>query len=232
MLPAPHFVDRVDAGRRLGVALLSRSAERPLVVLGLPRGGIPVAARVAEELHAPLDIFVVRKLGVPGHEELALGAIASGGAQVFNHDIVAQLRMQPELLERVAAREWKELHRRERAYRGDTPFPAIAGATVIVVDDGAATGASMHAAIVALRQLKPRAIIAAIPVASREAVRMFHTVADDCVAVIRPEPFYGVGIWYEDFSEVSDNEVHALLAGAHKRWEEELLARAGTTTIP
>ena len=219
MFPAPHFVDRYDAGRRLGVALRKYATDRPLIVLGLPRGGVPVASCVAEELKAPLDIFVVRKLGVPGHEELALGAIASGGAQVLNGDVIGQLGVSPLAIERVVAQERLELERREEAYRGARHFPVLAGETIIVVDDGAATGASMRVALIALRQLGPRAIIAALPVASRDALETLEAVADECVCLVTPEPFYGVGLWYGDFSETSDVEVRVLLADARRRWQ-------------
>lgn len=218
MLTTRHFTDRYDAGRRLGVALRGHAGDRPLIVLGLPRGGVPVASRVAEELNAPLDVFVVRKLGVPGHEELALGAIASGGVQVFNEDVIGELGVAPDTIQRVIAAETRELERREAAYRAEHAFPVVAGETVIVVDDGAATGASMRVAVVALRQLGPRAIIAATPVASREALRLLEAVADECVCVLTPDTFDGVGRWYADFSEVSDVEVRVLLADARRRW--------------
>lgn len=221
MRATAHFIDRYDAGRRLGIALRKHAGDRPLIVLGLPRGGVPVAARVAEELHAPLDICVVRKLGVPGAEEYAFGAIASGGARVLNDDVIAQLGISPETIERVVAKEELELRRRESAYRGVRAFPVLTGETVIIVDDGSATGASMRVAVAALRHLGPRTIIAALPVASRHAVRMLKTVADDCVCIIEPEPFYGVGLWYEDFSQTSDAEVRALLDDARRRWEAD-----------
>jgi predicted phosphoribosyltransferase len=226
MLPGPHFHHRHEAGIRLGAALLPHATDRPLLVLGLPRGGVPVAARVAEVLQAPLDIFVVRKLGAPGHEELALGAIASGGVRILNDDLISQLRIRPEAVERITAHESRELDRREQTYRGDRPFPSLEGATIIVVDDGAATGASMRAAIAALRQLKPRAIIAAVPVASQDAVRLLRSIADECVCIVTPEPFHGVGAWYKDFAEVHDREVRALLYEARTRWESE--SAAGT----
>jgi len=224
---SPHFVDRYDAGRRLGVALRQYATDRPLIVLGLPRGGVPVAACVAEELDAPLDIFVVRKLGVPGHEEVAFGAIASGGARVLNGEVIGQLGISPLVIERVVAQEQTELERREAAYRGARRFPVLAGETVIVVDDGAATGASMRVAIIALRQLGPRAIIAALPVASRDSIRALRAVADECVCIVAPEPFYGVGLWYEDFSETPDGDVRVLLADARRRWNVASPIHAG-----
>lgn len=226
---SPHFRDRYDAGNRLGTALQRHAADRPLIVLGLPRGGVPVASRVAEALDAPLDICVVRKLGVPGHEELALGAIASGGARVLNEDIVDELGISADTVEQVVARETRELQRREMAYRGARHFPVLAGETVILVDDGAATGASMRVAVRALRQLGPRSLIVAVPVASRQAVQALRTVADDVVCIIEPEPFYGVGLWYGDFSETSDAEVRVLLADARRRWASAAPLHAGTT---
>ena len=218
VLATAHFVDRYDAGRRLGIALQGHATDRPLIVLGLPRGGVPVASCVAEALSAPLDICVVRKLGVPGHEEFAFGAIASGGARVLNAEVIESLGISPRVIESVVAQEELELHRRETVFRGERRFPILTAETVIVVDDGAATGASMRAAVVALRQLGPRKIIVALPVASREAVRLLKAVADDCVCLIEPEPFYGVGLWYRDFSETSDTEVSVLLADAGRRW--------------
>jgi putative phosphoribosyl transferase len=218
MRPQPYFVDRYDAGTRLGAALHTYATDRPLIVLGLPRGGVPVAARVAEEIGAPLDICVVRKLGVPDHEEYALGAIASGGARVLNRDVIDQLGISAQTIAHIVARETLELHRREKAYRGAKRFPVLAGETVVVVDDGAATGASMQVAVAALRQLGPRAIVVAIPVASRQAVQLLKAAADDCVCIVEPEPFYGVGLWYQDFSQVSDEEVRVLLAEAERRW--------------
>jgi predicted phosphoribosyltransferase len=218
VLATAHFVDRYDAGRRLGVALHRYATARPPIVLGLPRGGVPVAACVAEALEAPLDVFIVRKLGVPGYEELALGAIASGPVRVLNDDVIDELNIPDEVVERVVAAEIRQLERREHVYRGDDPFPPIAGETVIVVDDGAATGASMRAAVLALRELEPTAIIVALPVASRDAVRLLRRVADDCTCIIAPEPFYGVGRWYGDFTQVSDEKVRILLAAARRRW--------------
>jgi predicted phosphoribosyltransferase len=173
---------------------------------------------VAGALEAPLDVFIVRKLGVPGYEELALGAIANGPVRVLNDDVIDELKIPDEVVQRVVAAEVRQLERREHIYRDDDPFPSLAGETVIVVDDGAATGASMRAAVLALRELEPAAIIAAVPVASRHAVQVLRRVADDCTYIIAPEPLYGVGRWYEDFTQVSDEEVLILLAGARRRW--------------
>lgn len=230
MLRSSQFVDRRDAGRRLGAALRKYANARPLIVLGLPRGGVPVAACVAEELGAPLEPLVVCKLGVPGFEEVALGAIASGGARVVNRDIVRKLSIPGSVIEHVAAEQQRELDRREVAYRAGRHFPSLADATVIVVDDGAATGASMRVAIDALRELGPRAIIAAVPVASREALALLRSAADACECLLVPEPFYGVGLWYQDFSETSDAEVIGLLAESRRRLKrtEPIHAHVGT----
>lgn len=214
-----QFIDRDDAGRQLGIALKAHAGDRPSIVLALPRGGVPIGAHVAEALDAPLDVCLVRKLGVPGQEELAMGAIASGGARALNRDVIVPLGITPWMIERVVAHETAELHRREIAYRGNRPFPNLVGETVILVDDGAATGASMRVAVEALRQAGPRSIIAAMPVASRQAAQMLREVADECVTIVEPEPFYAVGYWYADFSEVSDAEVRELLAEARRRWE-------------
>jgi putative phosphoribosyl transferase len=216
MFDLPRFADRDEAGRRLGAALRGYARERDLIVLALPRGGVPVAARIAEALHAPLDVCIVRKLGVPGFEELAMGAIASGGARVLNTEMIAQLGYPQEVVDRIVEREEHEVRRRESLYRGDRPFPDLAGRTVIVVDDGAATGASMRAAVVALRQLRPRKIVVALPVASREAARLLSAAADDCVCLLQPEPFYGVGAWYEDFTQLADDDVRAMIADSEQ----------------
>ena len=218
MFPGPHFVDRYDAGRRLGEMLREHVTDRPLIVLGLPRGGVPVAARVAEALDAPLDIFVVRKLGVPNHEELAMGAIASGGAEVLNSDVIRAMGIPGGAIEQVVAAERLELNRREIAYREGRAFPTLTGETVVVVDDGAATGASMRVAVLALRQLGARSIIAAVPVASRDAIELLDAAADETMCVIAPEPFYAVGAWYQEFAESTDGEVRMLLAEARRRW--------------
>jgi predicted phosphoribosyltransferase len=219
MLSPPYFIDRYDAGHRLGVALRQLPLEPPLIVLGLPRGGVPVAVRVADELDAPLDVFLVRKLGAPQNAELAFGAIASGGVRVLNKSIISTLRISPQAVEYVVAAEERELARREAAYRDGRAFPSLVGQTVVVVDDGAATGASMRAAIVALRRLRPSSIIAAIPVASRDAIWSLETIGDGCVCIIAPNHFDGVGQWYRDFTQVSDREVRQLLAEAHRRRE-------------
>jgi predicted phosphoribosyltransferase len=185
-----------------------------VLVLGLPRGGVPVAFEVARRLGAPLDVFVVRKLGVPGHEELAMGAIASGGILVLNDDVVRRSGVSRAQIEHVAARERQELERRERSYRGDASHPDVAGRTVILVDDGLATGSTMRAAVAAVRQEHPRRVVVAVPTAAPEVCDAFREDADDVVCAATPEPFYAVGLWYEDFAQTSDEEVHELLEDA------------------
>jgi len=208
----PLFRDRRAAGRLLATKL-ARYAERPdVVVLALPRGGVPVAYEVAQALDTPLDVFVVRKLGLPGHEELAMGAVATGGVRVLNEPIVRGLSIPDEVIEAVAAREQAELARRERLYRGDRPPLDVRGRTVILVDDGLATGATMQAAIQALRQLHPARIVVAVPTAALETCDALRAKADDVVCAVTPDPFYAVGLWYEDFSQTSDDEVRELLA--------------------
>jgi predicted phosphoribosyltransferase len=183
-----------------------------VIVLALPRGGVPVAYEVATALRAPLDVFLVRKLGVPGYEELAMGAVATGGVRVLNEEIVQGLRIPDYVIDAVAAWELQELARRERVYRGDRPQPNVRGATVILVDDGLATGATMFAAIKALRQQQPAQIVVAVPTAAPKTCDEMKTQADDVVCAITPEPFHSVGLWYEDFSQTTDEEVRELLA--------------------
>lgn len=211
------FSDRREAGRKLAETLKNYAGRNDVVVLALPRGGVPVAFEIAEFLGAPLDVFVVRKLGVPGQEELAFGAIASGGAMVLNDDLVRALRLSRDVITRVAERESIELERREKAYRDSRPKADIAGKTVIVVDDGLATGATMRAAIKALKKLGPKDIVVAVPVGSVDTCRELDQMVDVvCVCEETPEPFYGVGMWYTDFSQTTDEEVQALLAKAGK----------------
>jgi predicted phosphoribosyltransferase len=211
MFSRSRFRNRVEAGRRLA-ELLKAYANRPeVLVLALPRGGVPVAYEVARALGAPLDLFLVRKLGVPGHHELAMGAIASGGVRVLNRDVVDMLRIPESAIAAVAAREQTELERRERAYRGDRPPPEVRGKTVILIDDGLATGSTMRAAVGALRQEGPARIVVAVPAAAPETCAEFEVEVDEIVCAIAPDPFFAVGLWYEDFSETSDDEVRDLL---------------------
>lgn len=212
-----QFYDRNEAGEFLAEQLTSYINKPDVIVLGLPRGGVPVAAQVARRLNAPLDVFTVRKLGLPGHPELAMGAIASGGVRVLNGDVVESLRIPDEVIQAVTADEYQELQRRERLYRDDLPLPEVAGKTVIVVDDGIATGSTMVAAISALRQLGAAKLVVATPVIARSTVSSLAKHADDVVAVLTPVEFYGVGQWYNDFSQTSDEEVRALLAQANQR---------------
>jgi len=207
-----RFRDRVEAGRRLA-ADLTQYAHRPdVVVLALPRGGVPVAYEVARALGAPLDIFVVRKLGVPGHEEVAMGAVATGGIRVLNDALVRSLGIPRDVIEAVTAREREELARRERLYRGNRAPVDVRGRTVILVDDGLATGATMVAAVRALRQRGPARIVVAVPIAAPETCDAMRAEVDDVVCAMTPEPFHAVGVWYENFSQTSDAEVRELLA--------------------
>jgi putative phosphoribosyl transferase len=210
----PLFKDRTDAGRKLAEKLL-RYANRPeVIVLGLPRGGIPVAYEVANALNAPLDIYLVRKLGVPGHEELAMGAIASGGIRVLNEDVVRILGIPEEAIDYVATIEQRELERRARSYRDGRPEPQLQGKIVILVDDGLATGATMRAAIQALRTQNPARIVVAVPTSDPEICESLGREVDEIVCAFTPKPFMGVGLWYRDFSQTSDQEVRYLLSQA------------------
>ncbi len=206
-----RFADRRDAGRRLAERLERYRGRDDLVVLGLPRGGVPVAAEVAAALDAPLDVFVVRKLGVPGHEELAMGAIASGGVGVLNDDVVRSVGVHKDEIRAVAARERETLEAQERAYRGHGPPVDVRDRTVILVDDGLATGATMRAGIRALRGLGAAAIVVAVPTAPRETCEALAREVDDVVCATTPDPFTAVGIWYRDFRPVSDEQVRELL---------------------
>jgi predicted phosphoribosyltransferase len=206
------FRNRRDAGRVLA-AYLAHYANRPdVLVLALPRGGVPVAYEVANALGAPLDVFLVRKLGVPGHEELAMGAVATGAVRVLNERVVGGLGIPDDVIDAVVAREEQELRRRERLYRGDRLPPDVRGRTVILVDDGLATGATMLAAVRALRQQQPARIVVAVPAGSPDTCAQLRSESDDVVCAITPEPFSAVGRWYEDFAQTSDDEVRALLA--------------------
>lgn len=219
------FRDRREAGQVLATMLSGYRDDPDVVVLGLPRGGVPVAYEIAVTLHVALDVMVVRKLGVPGHEELAMGAIASGGVQVINEDVVRYLNLTPAVLASVAAVEQEELARREQAYRGERPPVAVDGRTVILVDDGLATGSTMRAAVTALRRRRPARIVIAIPTAAPETCEELKLEVDEIVCPMTPAPFYGVGQWYEVFDQTPDEEVRDLLeraaqalnrGGAHK----------------
>jgi putative phosphoribosyl transferase len=210
------FHDRNEAGRALARALTAYRNRKDVLVLALPRGGVPVAAEIAAALGAELDLMIVRKLGAPGQTELAMGAIASGGVRVLNRDVIASLGIKETAIEEVARREQQELERREHAYRGERPRPAIEGHCVILVDDGIATGATMRAGIEALRRLKPAKIVVAVPVAPPDTVARLRNVADEVVCLATPEPFWAIGQWYVEFPQLSDETVRQALAEAWK----------------
>ena len=212
-----RYHDRNDAGQQLAEQLRLYANRPDVLVLALPRGGVPVGFAVAQALHAPLDVFLVRKLGVPGHEELAMGAIASGDVRVLNEDVVHFLQIPLTVIDAVAAQEQEELDRRTRYYRRGRPPLDVQRCTVILVDDGLATGATMRAAVMALRQQQPARIVMAVPIASSTVCHELETVADEVVCAETPEPFYAVGLWYEDFAQTSDAEVCDLLARAEHR---------------
>lgn len=214
---ARGFRNRLDAGRELADRLQDVAGRDDAVVYALPRGGVPVGFEVARRLGVPLDVMVVRKLGVPGHEELAMGAIASGGVVVRNEEVIAGLGIDDDTLEQVAARERVELRRREQRFRGDRTTPSVEGRTVIVVDDGIATGSTVKAAVRALRQRGPDRIVVAIPVAPREAIGELGDLADEVRCLQTPAPFMAVGAWYEDFRQTTDDEVRELLDRAEER---------------
>jgi putative phosphoribosyl transferase len=206
-----RFRNRSDAGRQLAAKLNAFANRHDVVVLALPRGGVPVAFEVARALNAPLDTFLVRKLGVPGHPELAMGAIATGGVRVLSEDIIEQLGIPRTAVEQVAVRERLELDRRDRLYHGDRRLPLLRDRTVILVDDGLATGATMEAAIVAVKQYQPARVIVAAPVGAIDTCQRLKTLADDVICASTPEPFQAVGLWYEQFDQTSDDEVIELL---------------------
>lgn len=209
-----RFKDRIEAGRLLADKLVSYAGREDVIVLALPRGGVPVAFEVASRLKAPLDVFVVRKLGVPWQEELAMGAIATGGVHVLNEDVVKGLRISDEQIAAVEAVEQKELERRELVYRANRPALEVQGRTVILVDDGIATGTTMRAAIAALHKLRPARLVVAVAVAARSTCEELEPEVDDVVCVAAPEMFYAVGLWYDHFPQTSDEEVRSLLERA------------------
>jgi putative phosphoribosyl transferase len=208
------YRDRTDAGRRLAAELWKYAGRPDVIVLALPRGGVPVAYEVARALRAPLDVFVVRKLGLPAHPELAMGAIASGGIRVLDQTAIRRFGVTEQEVAAVAAAEERELDRRERRYREGGSLPDVAGKTVILVDDGLATGATMAAAATALRTLHPARLIVAVPVSAPDTCEAFRAIADEVVCAATPEPFLAVGMWYDDFSQTTDEEVHELLTRA------------------
>jgi putative phosphoribosyl transferase len=211
-----RFADRFDAGRRLAARLKHYAGRPDALVLALPRGGVAVGYEVARALRLPLDLFLVRKLGVPGHEELAMGAIASGGVRALNEEVITMLHIPPAVIERVAAAELRELERREALYRAGRPPLHLAGRTVILVDDGLATGSTMRAAVLAVRQQQPAAVVVAVPVAAPEVCAAFRSLADEVVCLETPPVLHAVGMWYRDFRQLTDAEVRDLLARAEQ----------------
>lgn len=209
-----RFADRAEAGRRLAAKLAKYARRDDVLVLALPRGGVPVGYEIARALDVPLDVFVVRKIGVPWHEELAMGAIASGGVRLLDPDVIRIADVDPAEVEEMTEREHLEVERRERLYRGNRPFPDLRGKTVIIVDDGLATGSTMQVAVAALRKENPARIVVAVPVAARETCAAFENIVNEIVCEITPEPFAAVGLWYDDFSQTSDDDVHDLLTRA------------------
>jgi predicted phosphoribosyltransferase len=205
------FKDRVDAGKKLAKELSKYANRSDVLILALPRGGVPVAFEVAKELNVRMDVFIVRKLGVPGNEELAMGAISSDNIRVLNEDVVRSFQIPERIINMVSENELKELERRERAYRGDRPKPEISGSTVILIDDGLATGATMRAAAAAIKTKNPAKIVVAVPTGARDTCELFGREVDEVICVATPEPFYGVGAWYGNFSQTTDEEVCELL---------------------
>ncbi|OEU44026.1 phosphoribosyl transferase [Methanosarcina sp. Ant1] len=210
------FNDRADAGKKLAKKLSEYANRSDVIILALPRGGVPVAFEVAKELNVKMDVFIVRKLGVPGNEELAMGAIASDNTRVLNEDVIRSFQIPQSVIDEVAVNELRELERRERLYRGNRPKPDISGSTVILIDDGLATGATMRAAAAAVKTKNPAKIVIAVPTAASDTCSAFENEVDKTICVATPEPFYGVGAWYEDFSQTTDKEVCELLNKAAK----------------
>jgi len=217
MLFTYRYKNRAEAAGQLADLLQAYANRSDVLVLALPRGGVPIAYEIAQRLNAALDLMLVRKLGVPGHEELAMGAIAPGGTQVLNDEVIRGLGISKETIDQVAAVELHELRRRERAYRGERPAPRIQGRCIILVDDGLATGATMRAAIAVVRQQQPSEIVVAVPVAPPDTVAALRQEADAVICPATPEPFLGIGRWYEDFAQVTDEDVRALLERAWQR---------------
>ncbi|HII93341.1 MAG TPA: phosphoribosyltransferase [Methanosarcina sp.] len=205
------FKDRVDAGKKLAKELSKYANRSDVLILALPRGGVPVAFEVAKELNVRMDVFIVRKLGVPGNEELAMGAISSDNIRVLNEDVVRSFQIPERVINMVSENELKELERRERAYRGDRPKPEISGSTVILIDDGLATGATMRAAAAAIKTKNPAKIVVAVPTGAPDTCELFRKEVDEVICVATPEPFYGVGAWYGNFSQTTDEDVCELL---------------------
>lgn len=205
------FANRRHAGKKLATQLAGYASRSDVLVLALPRGGVPVAFEVARALRAPLDVFLVRKLGVPGHEELAMGAIATGGVRVLNEEVTSRIHIPSSVIDEVARREEQELERRERLYRGDRTPPSVQGRTVILIDDGLATGSTMRAAATALRKMQPSKIIVAVPIAAAETCADLRSEVDEVICGATPEPFMAVGAWYSDFEQTTDQEVRELV---------------------
>jgi putative phosphoribosyl transferase len=223
-----RFRDRPEAGRLLASQLVRYVSRPNLLILALPRGGVPVAFEIARALHAPLEIFLVQKLGVPGQEELAMGAVASGNVRVLQSDVVGAFGIPQSVIEAVTAEEIRELARRERAFRGDRPNPQVRGRDIILVDDGLATGSTMHAAVTALKQQDPERIVVAVPVASSEACDEFKSEVDEVICLRTPASFYAVGLWYETFPQLTDEEVRQFLRKA----DESLTSPTSNRCIP
>lgn len=213
------YLNRVQAGRALAESLAHYARHAEVLALALPRGGVPVAYEVSELLEIPLDLMLVRKLGVPGQQELAMGAIATGGARLINENVVEPLDISPEVIEDVVRRERAELDRRQREYRGDRPLPHVIGHTILLIDDGLATGASMRVAVAALRQQHPKRVVVAVPVGPPDTVELIRQEADEVICPATPEPFFGVGQWYLNFEQTTDDEIQDLLERAWQRQE-------------
>ena len=211
------YTNRTTAAQELVAYLRHYAGQSDVLVLGMPRGGVPVAYEVAAALHAPLDVMIVRKLGVPGQEELAMGAIATGGVRVLNPEVVEGIGIPQEIIDRVTETEMRELRRRDQAYRGKRSAPVMADRCVILVDDGLATGATMRAAVAAVHQQQPARVVVAVPVAPPVTIALLRQEVDEVICPAMPEPFFGIGQWYEDFSQVTDEEVRSLLAQAWRR---------------